>query len=280
MAQKFGYNGKELNDELGLEWHDFGARNYDASLGRWMNIDPKAEKLYEHTPYNYALNNPIYFIDPDGKFIIDPKEAIKNLNRITKTVDASLNKLWKKSFNKYGGGVREHSFVITEDNLPPISFADPKDSGAKVTSVKPGDSNSSENQSDYKPSKYKKMSAIGHTHPYSKKEGGHTGAAFSGADISNMRDFNGAEGSTKIVEAGTKRFAMVIIDSKKAISFFKNNKSSTIKKNLRSAVKAYRKSGQSFTKALLNANKDVLKNSGIGFFQTNDKQKLNYEQVK
>ncbi|MEQ6123697.1 DUF6443 domain-containing protein [Pseudotenacibaculum sp. MALMAid0570] len=65
-AQKFGFGGKELNEELGLEWMDFGARNYDASLGRWMNLDPLAELLMTHSPYNYAFNNPIFFTDPTG----------------------------------------------------------------------------------------------------------------------------------------------------------------------------------------------------------------------
>lgn len=66
-AQKFGYNSKELNEELGLEWHDFGARNYDAALGRWMNLDPLAEEMYTQSPYNYALNNPVLMLDPDGR---------------------------------------------------------------------------------------------------------------------------------------------------------------------------------------------------------------------
>ncbi len=64
LAQKFGYNGKELQDEHNLDWYDFSARNYDASLGRWMNVDPLVEETIQ--PYSAMNNNPINFVDPTG----------------------------------------------------------------------------------------------------------------------------------------------------------------------------------------------------------------------
>ncbi|MDY8138849.1 RHS repeat-associated core domain-containing protein, partial [Aquimarina sp. 2201CG5-10] len=74
----YGYNGKEEEKELGLNWHDFGFRNYDASLGRWMNIDNLAEQYQSLSPYNYTMNNPVFFVDPDGQEVVIHFDKTKN----------------------------------------------------------------------------------------------------------------------------------------------------------------------------------------------------------
>jgi RHS repeat-associated protein len=67
LDNQYKYNGKEYNGDFGLNWMDYGARWYDASVGRWWWVDPMVEKYSNYSPYNYTLNNPVRFIDPNGK---------------------------------------------------------------------------------------------------------------------------------------------------------------------------------------------------------------------
>jgi RHS repeat-associated protein len=81
---KCRYNGKELQDDaIGngqLDWYDCGARFYDPALGRFHTNDPKAEEYSFQSPFTYAANNPIVFIDFKVK---DPKMLKELLGELT-----------------------------------------------------------------------------------------------------------------------------------------------------------------------------------------------------
>jgi RHS repeat-associated protein len=64
---RYGYNGKEGDTEMGAEAYDYGSRIYDARIGKWLSIDPLTNLYPMYTPYHYAGNNPILFIDRDGE---------------------------------------------------------------------------------------------------------------------------------------------------------------------------------------------------------------------
>jgi len=65
-AYNYLYNGKELQDEMGLEVYDFHTRYYDAVIGRFMSQDPMAHVRSWVSPYNFVQNNPITRVDPTG----------------------------------------------------------------------------------------------------------------------------------------------------------------------------------------------------------------------
>ena len=108
QPNKYLYNGKEIQEET--DWYDFGARMQDPWLGRFMTQDRFSEKYYDLTPYHYAANNPIYYIDVNGdslnvaqlrEFSSDASSALVSdlqaKSGLTLTADANGNVSYAKN---------------------------------------------------------------------------------------------------------------------------------------------------------------------------------------
>jgi RHS repeat-associated protein len=115
QPNKLLYNGKELQDDelagVSLDWYDFGFRFYDAALGRFPSLDPKADAFHWVSPYNYAENNPVTGIDLWGLQYLDHNKAriiaqhgqirlkTANFHNVTRNRINAMNnnpKFWKK----------------------------------------------------------------------------------------------------------------------------------------------------------------------------------------
>ena len=102
-VQPYKYNGKELDSKKGLNWYDYGARHYDAALGRFTTNDRFAEKYYSMSPYQYGANNPVNNIDVNGDtIVVNPNGLIDNVRiffgfdtKYQKDVKADLQQLKK-----------------------------------------------------------------------------------------------------------------------------------------------------------------------------------------
>ena len=121
-VQPYKYNGKELDTKKGLNLYDYGARHYDAALGRWHVVDPMGDKHYNLSPYNYCLNNPLKFIDPNGE---DAVVTIKG-NNITisaniyiygKNATHQLAKIYQDDIMANWGSMKTYEHEGTTYNL-------------------------------------------------------------------------------------------------------------------------------------------------------------------
>ena len=151
---KYRFNGKEYQEELGLNYYDYGNRNYDASIGRFFNQDRFSEKYSHITPYQYAANNPILYNDIKGDSIFIHSKSGVNVqyhegNFYRKNPDTNKNELYEydsnKKNNKYiisvlnalekikRGGENGNSLVtILQNSTKPILIREKPENGANA----------------------------------------------------------------------------------------------------------------------------------------------------
>jgi RHS repeat-associated protein len=271
---------KELDPETGLYY--YGARYLDPKTSRWLSGDPamgeylpvapvndEAKKRNGNLPgqggvfnyvnlhaYHYAGNNPVKYTDPDGR--IGRQEGEAKIEKIISSIDSILNTIWKNSFLT-DGNVEEWGGAVSINNGRYVSH------GIKTD----------HNSINVKINTDKSTIAVFHTHPYSRAENGYTGVGFTDDDIISLQI---SQTNISIVEAGTKRFVVEVVDRRKFNAFSKDD----ISKIWNEAWKKALDNGLNMPDSIKEAVKAVVnhRNSGLKVYESIDKEKLKFEELK
>jgi RHS repeat-associated protein len=256
-----GYIGKELGRENGLLncgvrdrfWAIYNRDDFNRPDALW-------EQYRSVSPYVYAQNNPMRFIDVTGL-------SLEDVERIVSAIDGTLNDAWQAS-NPSTGANLEHGATIVEEcgrlYGDPLIYASNFVVGSPVGIAH-----------EYNVAPDEEILGTFHTHAYVQPDGLEMGAAPSDADIESLGK-GIMRGKYEIIEAGNKRFAIEVVDVEKAKKFVKEHDVTDILYK-----KIDRVSGTTIER-IMKAAKYVIVDydSGMKFYQSVDASKLKFEEVK
>ena len=109
---QYKYNGKEYQDELGLNVTAMDFRQYDNAIGRFTGMDALSEIMFSQNPYHFSCNNPIIFSDPSGLMVIG--QGNSPVDTMWNQTATGTSSFWRNDGSGFGNVTG--SGYITYDN--------------------------------------------------------------------------------------------------------------------------------------------------------------------